>query len=85
MRCYRVFVWPVYFCRMMRWTKPNGRDLKILVPTAAQVLDQAGVTRQSWNLRRCMDIMCQHSNSENLLTCLIKNQKTIFEALKCNC
>lgn len=70
---------------MMRWTKPNGRDLKILVPTAAMVLDQAGVTRQSWNLRQCMDIMCKHSNSENLLTCLIKNQKPIFEALKRNC
>lgn len=67
---------------MMRYTKPNGRNSEILVPIAAQVLDQAGVTRESWNLRRCMDIMCQHSNSENLLACLIKNQKAIFEALK---
>jgi hypothetical protein len=67
---------------MMRYTKPNGRNCEILIPTAAQVLDQAGVTRESWNLRQCMDIMCQHSNSENLLSCLIKNQKGIFEALK---
>lgn len=70
---------------MMKYTKPNGRNFEILVPTAAQVLNQAGVTRESWNLRRCMDIMCQHSNSENLLACLIKNQKAIFEALNVNC
>jgi hypothetical protein len=32
-----------------------------------------------------MDIMGQHSNSENLLICLIRNQKAIFEALNGNC
>jgi hypothetical protein len=85
LRCYWLSVRIIHFLNMMRWTKPNGRDLKILVPTAAQVLHQAGVSRENWNLRQCMDIMGQHTNSENLLICLIRNQKAIFEALNGNC
>jgi len=45
-------------------------------------LDEAGMTRQEYTVEKALIYLHSLNNWENLVACLIGNQKAIFERLK---
>jgi hypothetical protein len=66
----------------MRYIRPTSDKFEVLIPIIAIKLEQAGITRQTWNQDLCLEILKQSSNYKNLAFCFMKNQKAIFEGLK---
>lgn len=67
---------------MIKYTKLNNRDMKQLIPYTAKLLCEAGVNKSNYNLSLCLKILGSHSNRINLLSCIMRNESAIFEALK---
>lgn len=45
-------------------------------------LNEAGMTRDEWTVEKGLAYLQSFNNWENLVACLISNQKAIFERLK---
>jgi len=67
---------------MIDFLKPTAKDLKVLIPMVVFKLDEAGMTRQEWTVEKALIYLHSLNNWENLVACLIGNQKAIFERLK---
>lgn len=67
---------------MIRFVQPTAKDLKVLIPMVAQILDEAGINREEWSVEKSLVHLQGISNWENLVACLISNQSAIFTALK---
>lgn len=67
---------------MIKFIQPTGKDLKVLIPMVVSILDESGMCREQWTVEKAMVFLHSSNNWENLVACLILNQKAIFERLK---
>jgi hypothetical protein len=67
---------------MIDFLKPTAKDLKVLIPMVVAILDKAGINRAEWSVEKSLVHLQGIPNWENLVACLIGNQKAIFERLK---
>jgi hypothetical protein len=67
---------------MISFIQPTAKDLKILIPMVVSILDEAKMCREEWTVEKAMVYLYTSNNWENLVACLISNQKAIFEGLK---
>ena len=67
---------------MITFIQPTAKDLKMLIPMVVAKLDDAGMCRAEWTVEKALAHLQMVNNWENLVACLISNQKAIFERLK---
>lgn len=67
---------------MIKFIQPTGKDLNVLIPMVVSILDESGMCREQWTVEKAMVFLHSSNNWENLVACLISNQKAIFEGLK---
>jgi hypothetical protein len=67
---------------MISFIQPTAKDLKVLIPMVVSILDESGMCRDKWTVEKAMANLHPSNNWENLVACLISNQKAIFEGLK---